>query len=108
MSEVTDIILTFSGIENENVKLKEINRWLLDNGKWGIFGEEATKISGGNKHLQCRIYVAAFNYFDEVKFLEYIFGLTWSDAASVQVFTKGEYNHILREWNWDSNPREEV
>ncbi len=89
MSDVTNVILSFSINENEiaedqYVNVIKLNTW-LDNHGYGVFGRDADDIAGGNKHLETPLYVAAFNYFGSRAFADFVEFLTWNEPENVQL-----------------------
>lgn len=96
MSVVTNIILSFSIMENEISDIEDsytnmvlINNWLRKHDH-GAFGEDATIASGGEKHLETPVYLAAFNFFDLDEFLAFLRTLPWEEPENVQVFVQGQ------------------
>lgn len=94
MSTVTNIILSFSIIEDdrdvdgENVYffMDSINKWLSDN-NFGSFGKEADS-PNTQKCLETPIFTAAFNYFDLGGFVAFINLLDWEERENVQIFVQ--------------------
>ena len=94
MSNVTNIILTFGICEDEvdedkYILMETVNNWLAEQGH-PPFGEDADICSGGSKHLECPLYIAAFKNFPTETFLGLVFGLPWDEPENVQVFIKDE------------------
>lgn len=94
MSHVTNVILVFSVLEaydegedgeDRYHVMTAINEWLRTQGHFP-FGRHADHSSGGDKHLEVPIYVAAFNYFRLDDFLEMLKELPWKEPRLVQVF----------------------
>jgi len=93
MSNVTNVILSFSIIEEEyelqdfqHYKIMDkINQWLYDS-KYGQFSKELTEYAGGNKVTETPIYIAAFNHFNIDAFVEFIKTLNWEEPEDVQIF----------------------
>ena len=89
MSDVTNVILSFSINENEVTEgqygnMVKINEW-LDNHGYGVFGQDADDVAGGNKHLETPLYVVAFNYFGSRAFADFVEFLNWNEPENVQL-----------------------
>lgn len=93
MSEVTNIILHFSILEDnvdpnwpqeDNfILIRKINEWLTQE-EYGKFTEAKDKFN--TKHLEAPIFVAAFNMFELDKFIKFIKSLPWRCPECVQIF----------------------
>jgi hypothetical protein len=104
MSLVTNIILSFS-IDEDSYESDEgddiyalmvpINAWLTEH-RYGAFGRDADHISGGNKHLETPLYVAAFNLFSLNEFVDMLRTLPWHEPRSVQVFVQEQEEDKFR------------
>ena len=56
----------------------------------GAFGQDADTISGGHKHLETPVYVAAFNDFRLEEFSAMLRKLPWKEPEHVQVFVQDQ------------------
>ena len=94
MSVVTNVILTFAILEDEDREnhytiVDKINEWMEKeygqtfNGNLWEVGNEAV---GGAKNIETPLYIAAFNYLDTEGFVEHLKGLPWLEPENVQMF----------------------
>ena len=93
MSEVTNVILHFSILEDDVdpdwpqednfILIRKINEWLIQEG-YGKFTE--VKDNFNPKHLEAPIFAAAFNMFEPDKFIKFIKSLPWRCLECVQIF----------------------
>ena len=103
MSVVTNLLLSFSVMEegldgwdrDGYALMTPINAWLTAHG-YGAFGQDADQVSGGTKHLEVPLYVAAFNSFQLDEFLAMLRTLPWIEPACVQVFVQEEDEDTFR------------
>lgn len=97
MSQVTNLILSFSVGEKEEVMIKEVNSFLS-------FGKEINLVSmdfqgdakfrwyGGSKFLEANLYVGAFNNFDLEGFFNHLKKIKWDEPELVQLILKEEFD----------------
>lgn len=86
MSNITNIIFVTSVDEDISMQaLREISSFVdMD---WQSLKDEVT---GGTKILECEVYVGAFNYFDENKFIDELKSIKWNYPEELQVMVKRE------------------
>lgn len=97
MSDVTNIILSFSIVEKtiksfgkeEYLNVISVNTWLYAR-KYGNIGENA--YSGGNKEIETALFFAAFNHFNSQVFLQFLKSLPWIAPEEVQMMVKGQHD----------------
>lgn len=101
MSQVTNLILSFSVGEQEELMIKEVNSFLS-------FGKEINLVSmdfqknagyrwyGGTKFLEANLYVGAFNYFDLEGFISHLKKIKWEEPKMVQLILKEEFDERFR------------
>ena len=89
MSVVTDIILV-SAIDdemmNDFIELSAIKFTKVDH------------LAGGNKAMQCDLYIAAQNYLNKELLLEYFYGFTFEDNDSAQIMLKEEEDFVFKQY----------
>ena len=103
MSVVSNVIFSFSiseeSYEKENDTIypimENINNWLQEN-KYGVFSVDADVISGGRKHLETPLFVAAFNHFRLEDFCNYVRSLKWEYPDCVQVIIQEQNDDKFR------------
>ena len=98
MSRVTNVILTSHvGPQNRpDEEISSVNRFLQTNEGGGV-GEfkDVTSYAGGYKHMECRVYLAAFNHADTDVILKAVQQAPWRDREMVQVFMKEEEEELF-------------
>lgn len=99
MSRVTNVILTahVNLQDDSDREIDSVNKFLRDVGTGGG-GEfvEVSHLAGGVKHLECRVYISAFNHADLNVILQAIDQAPWSDKQMVQVFVKEQEEELFR------------
>ena len=94
MSHVDNVILAFEESDSADL-IARINGWLDENAYHQSFGPSLKSVDaayGGSKVLEADLYVAAFNYFPEAKFLEFLRTLPWTQPQLVQVMIKRQWD----------------
>jgi hypothetical protein len=87
MSHVADVILlTFV----EDAGIDDAQKWLRDN-KWPELVEVSGN-AGGNKAMQCDVWVAAINCFAIDDFAKAVKAINWEWPDSVQLLVKDEHD----------------
>lgn len=78
-------------------EIDSVNKFLqeADGGGYGKF-IEVSGYSGGTKHMECRIYLAAFNHTDTETILKAVDQAPWRDKEMVQVFVKEQEEELFR------------
>jgi hypothetical protein len=56
---------------------------------------EATRHAGGPKHIECRVYLSAFNHADTEVILRAVDQAPWRDREMVQVFVKEQEEEVF-------------
>lgn len=103
MSFVTTVILIFSGIENEEERIREVNSFSYRNLPLDIRSVETpnkepyTAWYGGTKGINGRIYIGSYNHFEVDNFLKHISKINWEYPEYVQLLIQNEdeYNYSL-------------
>lgn len=102
MSEVTNLILTFSNNEDEEQRIKEVNFYISDGSninlisadylrKTDILGRDNRKSwYGGTKFLDRPLYIGAINHLDLKDFISYLQEINWEEIEYVQLIVKQE------------------
>ena len=88
MSRVTNAILTAHvGLQDgSEPEIDSVNQFLREAA--GGHGFVEVRKAGGTKHMECRIYLSAFNHADTDTILQAIEQAPWRDEDRVQVFVK--------------------
>lgn len=107
MSVVDNIILTFSILE-DSVELDDgsdrwplldrVNEWLVENASGQRFGKEINYCDGvyvSNKNLETPIFVAAFNFFLEDRFFDFLHTLPWEYPEEVQYIVQRQNDSVF-------------
>ena len=85
MSTVTNVIFVTSVDEYEATQaLQRISSF-----QFGTYWEPIKdEVAGGNKNLECEVYIGAFNRFDEEKFVDELKMVKWKYPEELQVMVK--------------------
>lgn len=100
MSVVTNVILTFSILEDDyeagdtygHKCVDKINEWLPCELK-NIGGH-----AGGNKELETDIYIGAFNYLDTEGLKACVFSQEWNEPKDVQLYVQEQQADTFTEY----------
>jgi|SRR5215475_2626147 len=91
MSQVTNVILTahVGPHGDADREIASVNDFLRE-AKGGGGGKfvEVSGDAGGTKHMECRVYLSAFNHADTEVILRAVDQAAWVDKEMVQVFVK--------------------
>ena len=90
MSDVTNVILTFSILENAELRLRNVNqyfssRWANETHTEDLFEVHDTAVAG-TKFLEHPTCIGAFNYLNADAFLKHVVNVPWEYPDKVQVF----------------------
>jgi hypothetical protein len=86
MSEVTNVLVAFSIMEDAAARLAEIDAWLDAHEPLPFRSVwENESCCGGSKRMEAPLYAAASNYFPLSAFLEFMRTLSWDDPENVQL-----------------------
>jgi len=95
MSQVTNLILTFSIGEDEDRCINAVNSYEYRNLKMNLVSvdfnkdlEKGTTWYGGTKFMEARIYLGAFNYLDIQDFRNYLKTIAWQYPDLVQLIVQ--------------------
>jgi len=99
MSRVTNVILTAHvGLQDgSDPEIDSVNKFLreAEDGGYGEFVDVSGQ-AGGTKHMECRVYLSAFNHADTETILKAIDQAPWRDKDMVQVFVKEQEEDLFR------------
>ena len=108
MSEVTNLIFTFSNSENEELRIKDVNLYNYHGANLGLVsadylrgknmlgGDNRKTWYGGNKFLEAPVYIGAYNHFDLNDFIDYLKLIEWAEPENVQLIVKEEEDEFFR------------
>ena len=95
MSRVTNLILTFSLLENELECINKVNQFQYQKLRMNLVSVDFNKNVkrkeawyGGTKFIEARIYIGAFNYLDLDEFMAHLKKIDWQKPEHVQVIVK--------------------
>ena len=98
MSDVTDIILIIAiddGDLNGDLKnIDTINNYLISSYK--SFMEKVDSFAGGNKAVQCDVYMAAINYLNKEDLISKFLDINWDYKECAQLMLKGEHDNKFK------------
>ena len=109
MSRVTNAIITahVAPRGHADPEIDSVNGFLreADGGGGGEF-VEVTRYAGGTKHMECRVYLSAFNHADADVIERAVDQTPWRDKEMVQLFVKEQEQEVflLRYSGSDSEP----
>lgn len=107
MSEVTNLILSFSNVEDEKSRIYEVNLFFNNGRGFQIesadfeegedrFGKKNKKRwYGGSKFLETPLYIGAFNHLDFDGLKDHLRDIEWEQPESVQLIVKGPDSNIF-------------
>jgi hypothetical protein len=96
MSVVTNLILTFSSLENEDIVVEKVNSFHYRDRQLDLVSADYNKSFdsgawyGGDKFLEARVYIGAFNHFDIDRFIIHLKQIKWASPENVQIMVKGQ------------------
>lgn len=102
MSVVTNLLLHIGISEEEDEQLKAINAFFTERAYphekplVAMDTEEHHSWYGGTKHLECYLFVGAFNHFDLDGFIKHLKSLTWVASEDVQIILKEDNDTNFR------------
>jgi hypothetical protein len=100
VSKVTNLILVFSGSENEPEVALFLNRFPNEGKGFRIVAVDDPSLPkgwyGGTKYLECCLYLGAYNHFNAQAFLAYLRTYPWEDPESVQLLVKEQYDDVFQ------------
>lgn len=98
MSRVTNAIITahVRPQDRSDPEIDSVNRFLrkTEGGGGGEF-REVTQHAGGTKHMECRVYLSAFNHADTEAIVCAVDQAPWRDKEMVQVFVKEQEQELF-------------
>lgn len=98
MSVVTNLILHIGISEDEEERIKDVNKFFED--KNGLVSLDDSKIPrgwyGGSKMLECNLYIGAFNYLDLDEFIKHCKNIKWEYPDEIQIIVKEQEDDLFR------------
>jgi hypothetical protein len=95
MSRVTNAILLAGVGRVPDDEIPMANEFLRTNELGGGEFREVTDHAGGYKHLECRVYLSAFNHGDTDGIVEAVRQAPWRDREMVQLFVKEQEEELF-------------
>ncbi len=94
MSIVTNLILTTSpgdgGSEDEHPNVDKLNAWLCKAHGPAETLKQVDQCGGGNRALECDVFVGAVSYLDWAELIAAFKGIPWESSDCVQLMLKGQ------------------
>lgn len=97
MSVITNLILSFSSLENEAERLRDVNSFAYNDKGINFVSidynkdrEAGTVWYGGNKFLSGNVFIAVYNHFDTADFVRHLYRILWKEPQLIQLFVKEE------------------
>jgi hypothetical protein len=97
MSYVSNVILSFSIMEDEVKRIKDVNDKLTKQEQRGFVFPDGQDWHGGSKALERPTFLAAFNYLDLERFIWDLATCNWDVPEEVQVFICDQHEDLYRE-----------
>lgn len=95
MSNVTNVILSFSILEAEELVLREVNEFDFRYGS-GFIDADIDGVCGGSKWLERPTFVGAFNHLDLEALKCHLRTIRWDAPEHVQLIVCGQDDDIYR------------
>ena len=105
MSEVTNLILSFSVLEDEISRVKEVNLFQNNGRGFNLVSAdferefEYKKRSawyGGSKYLETPLFIGAYNHLDLVGLVNHLKNVNWDEPENVQLIVKEQASEKFR------------
>ena len=101
MSEVTNLIITFSTLEDEERVIAEMKGFVKGDAGFHIVSVNDVRLPqnwyGGTKCLECNILIGAYKYLDLQLFLGFLRNnVKWEAPDLVQLIVKEEHDMKFR------------
>jgi hypothetical protein len=97
VSEVTNLMLSFSILEREEERIAEVNRWLVEQDQLPLRNIwDSPDCYGGSKHMEVPLYGGAFPGFPLADFLGLFRTLPWSDPERLQAIVRAPNDAVWR------------
>ena|ERR1043165_4583585 len=103
MSVVTNVVLTFSILEDDGHNddwaeiISSINKYFDEQGRRGfIVVPREMDWYGGNKVLEAPLFVGAFNHLGLEDFIEHLKTIKWEYPEEVQLWVKEQEDDVFR------------
>lgn len=101
MSNVTNLIISFSIAEDEISRAMDINSFFNNGRDFNIVSADFEKNKrlllntnkswyGGDKYLETPLYIGAFNDLNVNELISFLKLIDWSEPENVQVIIKGQ------------------
>jgi hypothetical protein len=101
MSRVMNVILTHGCGEYDELRIAEVNSALVDSHvPFARIPASYSASVGGEKNMECTVYLAAFNYMPLDRLVAAIRAAKWRDPDDVQLFVKDEDEQRFTEREW--------
>lgn len=87
MSYVTNVLLSFSIMEDAEARVAEVNENLAEHSQGQKLGDIwQSDVYGGSKYMEVPLYGAAFNYVEAARFIEAVRSASWKEPEHVRVY----------------------
>lgn len=100
MSYVTNLLLHISMIENEQTRMQEVNTYFHQRETRPLISVSDESIPrgwyGGDKYLECHLYLGAYNYLHLDEFIAHLKSIEWEEPEAVQVIVKEQSDDMFR------------
>lgn len=105
MSVVTDIVLLTAiddgGIEDEHPNVDLLNNWIQANHGPAETLKKVDQHGGGNKAMQCDVFVGAVNFLDVPGLIEAFMVTPWDMPECAQLLLKEEQEERFKLYQMD-------
>lgn len=89
MSVVTNLLVSFSILEDDDARLEDLNRWLDGEQHPPLVNFwRMRECYGGSKHMEAPLLAGAFNHFEMIPFIAFLRTVRWEWPDEVQVLVR--------------------
>ncbi len=102
MSRVTNVLLHIGGCDSDSVNgtIVQANAYFEDCDIRGLISLNDPSLPkgwyGGNKYLEAKLYVGAFNHLYLDEFIKHLRSLEWKKPSEVQLIVKEQEEDVFR------------
>jgi hypothetical protein len=97
MSEVTNVLLAFSILEDDDARIADVNAWLEASCGHALKSVwDNRDCYGGGKAMEAPLFAAALNYLPLDQFLAHLRTVRWKEPDCVQLILRGQHDDRWR------------
>jgi hypothetical protein len=100
MSKVTNIILITSGIDDSSFTTELLSKFIVNGEPFVIRAVDDPSLPtgwyGGNRVLECNIFIGAYTSFPLNEFISFITNVNWYLPENIQLLVKEDSDYKFR------------